>query len=211
VNSLRKSRPGEVHCIEPLPGNYAILKEAAEALKWDAVGLTVTHAAVASTDGSTLFPKDVGNGQEDVSLSDCDKDDSADCEKVSVYSLSTYYEKYVTHQGRINILLIDVEGYDFEVLFGAGPVLDVTDYLEFEYHNKGPWKRYDITNAIRLLDSKGFTCYWRGEGKLWQITECMHDTYSEWHNWSNVACVHRSQSVLSTIMENTFLKTISMS
>jgi hypothetical protein len=48
-----------------------------------------------------------------------------------MYSLDSYVEKFVKSKGPINILNIDVEGWDFEVLFGASSVLDRTYYVEF--------------------------------------------------------------------------------
>ena len=79
-----------------------------------------------------------------------------------MYSLETYVKNHVKDQGPINILSIDAEGYDFDVMFGAGSVLDRTEYLEFEYHREGNWGHYHLPTAIRLLDGKGFTCYWAG-------------------------------------------------
>eukprot|EP00985_Skeletonema_marinoi_P017563 scaffold9675_cov143-Skeletonema_marinoi.AAC.5 len=65
-----------------------------------------------------------------------------------MFSLEDYVAKYVKGRGPINILQIDGEGYDFDVLFGAGSVLDSTHYLEiFEY-------RYRLPDAVRLLDGK---------------------------------------------------------
>ena len=60
---------------------------------------------------------------------------------------------------------------------------------------------------MRLLDGKGFTCYWAGIKKLWRITDCYLDWY-DWHGWSNVACVHRSQIELVGIMEGLFNRTL---
>lgn len=83
-----------------------------------------------------------------------------------MFSLEDYVAKYVKGRGPINILQIDGEGYDFDVLFGAGSVLDSTHYLEFfEY-------RYRLPDAVRLLDGKGFTCYWSGENRLCRISGC---------------------------------------
>ena len=54
-------------------------------------------------------------------------------------SLQTYVDKFLKSKGPINILFIDVEGFDFDVLFGAGTVLDRTQYLGFEFHAIGAW------------------------------------------------------------------------
>ena len=71
-----------------------------------------------------------------------------------------------------SIFYLYVEGYDFDVLFGASSVLDRNHYLEFEYHEQGNWGKLHIQDAVRLLDGKGFTCYWAGKNKLWRISGC---------------------------------------
>ena len=127
-----------------------------------------------------------------------------------MYSLQTYVNNFVKSTGPINILSIDVEGFDFDVLFGAGDVLDRTQYLEFEFHKVGNWAKYRVMDAVNLLDGKGFTCYWLGsKERLWRLTECDHPPfYNVFRDWSNVACVHRSQEELASIMENIFLDTV---
>ena len=59
--------------------------------------------------------------------------------------------------GPVNILQIDVEGFDFDVLFGASSVLDRTLFLEFEYHSAGNWNGLHLQDAIKLLNGKGET------------------------------------------------------
>jgi hypothetical protein len=48
-------------------------------------------------------------------------------------SLQAYVDKFVKSKGPINILSIDMEGFDFDVLFGAGTVPD-RSYLPFYSH-----------------------------------------------------------------------------
>lgn len=38
---------------------------------------------------------------------------------------------------RVNVLLIDVEGFDFDVLQGGSTTLRNTEYVEFEFHKVG--------------------------------------------------------------------------
>jgi FkbM family methyltransferase len=198
---------GEVHCVEPLPSTVRALKNSSQVLGYEEEGLVITQAAISSSDGIAFFPNPPP-GNELGNLAACEVS-KVGCSEVPMYSLETYVETYVQNQqGPINVLSIDVEGFDFDVLFGAGSVLDRTEYLEFEYHIFGTWKNYHITDAVRLLDGKGFTCYWAGREKLWRITNCyINDLYS-WHNWSNMACVHRSQVELADIMENIFTETV---
>ena len=39
-------RTGEMHCIEPMPGTYAVLKQASENLKLGDQGFIVSYAAI---------------------------------------------------------------------------------------------------------------------------------------------------------------------
>jgi hypothetical protein len=149
------------------------------------------------------------DGQENLGIHDqraCQH--PSDCKKVPLYSADSYFDEFVQSKGPVNMLLIDVEGWDFDVLFGASSVLERTQYLEFEYHFKGPWGRYHLPDTVRLLDHKGFTCYWAGKHKLWRITGCHFDVYNTYHDHSNVACVHRTYEKLAERMENLFLATI---
>ena len=136
-------------------------------------GLVFTHAAIASANGFVNFPN-AGVGTEHLGIGHCNGASGGqyNCVEVPVYSLDNYVDKYVKGNGPINILSIDVEGYDCDVLFGATSVLDRTHYLEFEYHEQGNWGKLHIQDAVRLLDGKGFTCYWAGKNKLWRISGC---------------------------------------
>eukprot|EP00978_Attheya_sp_CCMP212_P011920 scaffold29623_cov46-Attheya_sp.AAC.2 len=115
------------------------------------------------------------------------------CESVDVFSLKTYVENFVqSTSSPINILSIDVEGFDFDVIFGASSkILDRVEYLEFEYNWMGSWGKQHLFDAVKLLDDHDFTCYWAGVDRLWRLTDCWL-SYYDMRTWSNVACVHHS-------------------
>jgi len=199
-------RKGEVHCVEPMPMTFQALENATQGLNLGDEGFVVTKAAISSRDGSVPFPKaNTRGGKAGSETSGLDSCKGDKCEKVPMFSLQTYVDKFVKSKGPINILSIDVEGFDFDVLFGAGTVLDRTQYLEFEFHAIGAWVKYHLTDIVGLLDGKGFTCYWAGNDRLWRITGCLHEIYATAHGWSNVACVHRSYTKLAKNMESKFL------
>ena len=150
-----------------------------------------------------------GAGTEHLGIHDCDAN-GASCVEVPLYSLESYVTQFVRSPGPIDVLAIDVEGWDFDVLFGAGAVLDRVRYLEFEYHVAGHWEKLSLPTAVELLDAKGFTCYWAGERRLWRVTRCDFEVYHKWHGWSNLACVHWSQRELATKMEDLFLDTLAV-
>lgn len=131
-------RRGEMHCVEAMPANFQLLHTASQVLGLDSEQFVVVNAALAARSGAAKFP-DGAAGKEDLQLTQCaqSKEFQERCAEVDMYSLSDYVEKFVQSKGPINSLSIDTEGLDFEVLFGAGPVLDRTMYLEFEYHNTG--------------------------------------------------------------------------
>jgi len=116
-------------------------------------------------------------GTETCGLQGCFKGVKHTYVEVEMYSLDSYFEKFVKSKGPINVLAIDTEGWDFDVLFGASSVLDRTYYLEFEYHVIGirgcsPKLPPRIFGIEREHTSQG----WRGEvrriqsenGKFWQ-------------------------------------------
>eukprot|EP00547_Thalassionema_nitzschioides_P007172 CAMPEP_0194218232 /NCGR_PEP_ID=MMETSP0156-20130528/23286_1 /TAXON_ID=33649 /ORGANISM="Thalassionema nitzschioides, Strain L26-B" /LENGTH=340 /DNA_ID=CAMNT_0038947513 /DNA_START=241 /DNA_END=1263 /DNA_ORIENTATION=- len=206
-------RSGEMHCVEPMPSTSNALSSTTTALGLDQ-GLDqfrVFKAAISSSNGIVKFPSPDSPlgffGLEIARVDTCDEKPET-CKDVPMFSLQTYVNNFVKSTGPINILSIDVEGLDFDVLFGAGDVLDRTEYIEFEYHVVGHWFNYHLMDAVRLLDGKGFTCYWAGKEKLWRITGCYHDYYNTFKGWSNVVCAHRSQHKLATKMETLFLKTL---
>ncbi|KAK1738599.1 SAM-dependent methyltransferase, partial [Skeletonema marinoi] len=202
-NVVFPQRKGEMHCIEPMPSTFSELHRAGDKLGLKSKGMVFTHAAISSTSGAVNFPN-ISIGMEASSIGDCNSGTGKNCVEVRMFSLEDYVAKYVKGSGPINILQIDVEGYDFEVLFGAGSVLDSTHYLEFEYHRDGKWGNLHLQDAVRLLDGKGFTCYWSGENRLWRISGCYFEHYNYFRGWSNVACVHRSQKILYDRMEKVF-------
>ena len=134
-------RKGEVHCIEPMINNYQLIKKASSTLGFDSTQFVVVQAAISSRDGNVKFPN-LRQGTENGKIEFCDQycnstiQDNC-CPDVNMYSLESYVDKFVTSKGPINVLSIDTEGQDFDVLFGAGSVLDRTYYVEFEYHIDG--------------------------------------------------------------------------
>uniref|UniRef100_A0A7S2PPD5 Methyltransferase FkbM domain-containing protein n=1 Tax=Leptocylindrus danicus TaxID=163516 RepID=A0A7S2PPD5_9STRA len=219
-----KVRSGsEMHCVEPMPMTHAVLQQAANSLGLVDDGFRVANYAISKTSGTALFPTaNLGNksgedyqrvkvGTENKGLDSCAKlsveRQKEACQEVAILSLDEYVSKHVASQGPIHMLSIDVEGYDFDVMLGGREALKRTHYVEFEYNWMGSWRHQHLEETIQMLDEDGFTCYWAGKDKLWRITDCWKDYYDK-HNWSNVACVSRSQVELASRMENLFLQTL---
>ena len=203
----------QVHCIEPMPSTYQALSQSAKQLQWDAQGLIVTHAAISKSNGTIPFPSGKA-GRENLGIANCDghEADGVNCVNVDMFSLDTYVQKFVHHDGPIDFLSIDVEGFDIDVILGGPSTLKRVHYLEFEYNWMGSWKNQKLSETIRLLDETfNFTCYWPGyDGNIWRITDCWLDYY-DLHFWSNVACVNRGVEQMKDVaedMERLFLETL---
>jgi hypothetical protein len=75
-------------------------------------------------------------------------------------------------------------------------------YLEFEYHSVGRWVSSSLQDAIELLDSMGYDCYWAmNSGKLVRLTGCWSDSYHR-KKFSNLACVSRKEDETLQFMES---------
>lgn len=219
------SQHGKVYCIEPMPSTMQSLQRTLNAtpgLYSDHIVLT--NAVMSNTTGTSLFPNGI-SGEEGSSLGDCSggkekNASSANCVSVPAYRLDDFYQQEIisnAHDQDIDILLIDAEGYDYEVIQGSKETLTRVKYLTFEVNLNHNWLRHSLVELIETTLSD-FTCYWAGKGKLWRITNCLggdtdigkalKKTY-EFHSWSNVACVRTTEVGLAKIMEHTFLnKTI---
>ena len=209
---------GSVYCIEPMPTTAQNLMSSAKNLGWDNQ-LFVTHAAISNKVGSAYF--EVSNalvGEENKGLGTCElaakvnpEAFKKNCKKVDVYTLDYYMDNISNEKSDslIDLLSIDVEGYDFDVMIGGQKTLPRTKYLEFEYNWMGAWANQELIDAIKMLDSHHFTCYWAGMENLWRVDEsCWLDHYN-YHAWSNVACVNRNlDPLLAKRMEDLFLRTL---
>jgi FkbM family methyltransferase len=202
-----------VYCVEPVPATYQALKAAQESTGYGSKGLRVLQYALNNDQpGHTLF-SNATVGAEKQGLNKCDTRDGA-CESVKTSKLDTLLKEQDMADTRIDVLLIDVEGWDFEVLKGASKTLEQTAYVEFEYNWRGKWGEDQgnkpLLKAVTFLKYLDFTCYWPGkDGELWKLTGCWDKDYGGLY-WANVACVNRKLSLdLAVRMEEHFLSTIS--
>jgi FkbM family methyltransferase len=240
------ARIGEMHCFEPMPQTVGNLQRSVKRLGYDRLGFHVVPNAVSNKPGTVVFFTGNKAGIENIGIDNaCMSNTRMDpasrekvCKDVEVVTLKDYVETNIDKSSKsnneanaiIHHLSIDVEGYDVDVLFGAGPsVLKRVEYLEFEYNWMGSWKKQHLYDVIRMLDGKkhrpiynsnenndnadeyselSFTCYWAGKQRLWRITDCWMRFY-DIHTWGNVACVNRKLApMLAAKMEHVFLNTL---
>lgn len=201
---------GKVHCIEPMPSTVRDLENTLRESQYED-SVVVTHAAMSNYSGTARFPTNK-SGSEANSLKDCEGDsgnNKHNCMEIPVYSLDDYLHSQgiASSNNPIDILLIDAEGFDYEVLQGASETLNRVRYLIFEVHIDGNWMKHSLVETIDNV-LQDFTCYWAGKNRLWRITNCMNSSIKElyeYKSWSNVACVHQRETELANIMETTFL------
>eukprot|EP00543_Licmophora_paradoxa_P011052 CAMPEP_0202476622 /NCGR_PEP_ID=MMETSP1360-20130828/93515_1 /ASSEMBLY_ACC=CAM_ASM_000848 /TAXON_ID=515479 /ORGANISM="Licmophora paradoxa, Strain CCMP2313" /LENGTH=1218 /DNA_ID=CAMNT_0049103835 /DNA_START=54 /DNA_END=3708 /DNA_ORIENTATION=+ len=205
-SDLNNTREVEFHCVEPLPVNIRALEQSNTALGLEKWGFYTHHYALSNQSGSVPFPVNDVVGEEALGIDACIKPDVKDsdaeskCEDVAMFTLDEFSHNHIP-KGIIDVLLIDVEGYDFLVLKEGKDTLSRTRYLEFEYHGIGPWVDQKLEDAVSFLDDLGFTCYFLGQGRLFRLTGCWIDNF-EIHRWSNVGCVHRLERHWLAIMES---------
>ena len=114
---------------------------------------------------------------------------------------------------RVDVLSIDVEGWDALVLEGARGLLSSksVELLEFEYHSVGMWSasqptqdRRSLKTTVSALKEHGYSCFFEGKttpamvalsGNSW----C--DEY-EFRKVGNVVCAH-APPVVKVLMERT--------
>jgi FkbM family methyltransferase len=215
--AIDEPRQGVVHCFEPMPTTVVRLQESSKYLGYDKKGYKVVHAAVDNEVGKVFFPASAKSGVENLGIDTCIKQQKTSADEalrtctveVEVLTLNKYVKENIPGDGPIHILQIDVEGYDNNVLLGAGKeVLERVEYLEFEYNWMGPWKNQHLYDTIEMLDELDFTCYWTGRRRLWRITGCWQ-LYFDIHAWSNISCANRRRvPILANMMEHLFQQTL---
>ena len=107
----------------------------------------------------------------------------------------------IPRASQIDILLIDAEGYDALVIKGSKLLLKkkAVRCLIFEYHKVIPWSDMLLETTIQEIHSFGYDCFFEGQSRLWRISgECWHSLY-EFHQWSNVMCLLKTDVWLKSI------------
>ena len=118
-------------------------------------------------------------------------------EKLTVDVLVQRHDE--TSNGTIDVLVVDVEGFDEEVLHGARRTLNRTRVVEFESNGR---RALAIVNWLN--HNYNFSCFWNGGGAVHEAHlapvegQCSFGVRSKF--WSNVVC-SRDPTVLP-IMES---------
>eukprot|EP00421_Protoceratium_reticulatum_P001006 CAMPEP_0168371178 /NCGR_PEP_ID=MMETSP0228-20121227/7640_1 /TAXON_ID=133427 /ORGANISM="Protoceratium reticulatum, Strain CCCM 535 (=CCMP 1889)" /LENGTH=323 /DNA_ID=CAMNT_0008384063 /DNA_START=167 /DNA_END=1134 /DNA_ORIENTATION=- len=124
-------------CVEPMPTTTKVLRDVGNELGYnESVNYHVVQAAVVqeANPGQTIQMKLVEAGNEGSTLGAKD----GTMAKVPAMTLDGIVATFGLH--RIDMLHIDVEGWDPDVLFGGKRILESTRYMMFEVHR-------DIANS----------------------------------------------------------------
>ena len=187
--------PAVVHCIEPLPANYRTLQRAQSELRYSE--LKVVQLALSNESGSVDMASRTRPGLEHLGIGSVFRGDEQR-ESVAVSTLDAYAGGF----DRIDVLSIDVEGFDPLVLQGGDGLLrrGSVRYLEFEVNAAGRWRTTRLKDVIRFLDRRDYECFFEGKGRVWPLSgSCWHWRYDHWTAWSNVVCVRRGDEWLATL------------
>jgi FkbM family methyltransferase len=136
--SRRINRNAMVYCIEPMPSTFMALQNAANATGW-AAQLKVLQLAIDNQEPSTVpFPEASPEnlGFEKQAIGKC-KEKVHSCVPVETQRLDLMMNNQQLSGKRVHIMLVDVEGFDFEVLKGGNTTLHNTEYVEFEFNWRG--------------------------------------------------------------------------
>jgi FkbM family methyltransferase len=136
--SRRIKRNAIVYCIEPMPSTVIALQNAANATGW-ADQLKVVQLAIDNKEPSTVAfpePSPENLGFEKQTIGSCKKRRDR-CVPVETQRLDLMMSNQQLSGKRVHVMLIDVEGFDFEVLKGGNTTLHNTEYVEFEFNWRG--------------------------------------------------------------------------
>ena len=104
-----------------------------------------------------------------------------------------------------SVLSIDTGGWEVLALLGAARTLSNSKlhYVEFEYHNVGMWKRFELQPIVDYMYNLGFDCFWTSHnGELLRLSGCSFDKVD---CRSNIVCSRRDtlwNSVMSSAETN---------
>lgn len=159
-SSVKVGTTGKIFSIEPNPKIFEFLLDNINFNKIN--NIKTFNIALGDSDGEINFSDKVSDVVNSVV-----KDSSGI--KVKITTL----DKLLSNQERINLLKIDVQGYDKFVFLGASNILKKTDCIHFpvineHYQNFG----YTYKEIFEILKDSGFQIYgFTKNQKMWKMKE----------------------------------------
>jgi len=185
-------------CVEAVPKTVKHLEMARARLGYDSEGapgvLHILHAAgvAQSTPGQTIPFSDAPVGFEGAGVSATGQGQKFGTVDVPAKTVDDLVEEYKFP--RVDVLIVDTEGHDPAVLFGASKALESTRYVQFEVHRdivNTAWANTTLFSVVQYLSNKGMDCYIAGnDGRTPSLTRCWNPQ-QEAPGMKNVVCVNR--------------------
>lgn len=153
---------GSVHAIEAHPRTFAFLRE---------------HVAMNGLSNVALYNVALGASSGEICVSDLRTDDGNHVAADGISVAQGRLDDLLCHVGKVNLLKVDVEGYEKFVFQGAARILAASDAVLFEsweshYRKFG----YCSDDVLSLLRSAGFVILQESGG-----------------SWAPIASGHRSE------------------
>ncbi len=147
IGAKAVGKKGKAYCFEPEPGNYQLLKEN---LILNKVTNAVLEPLAVGAKKATMQLQIEKNSIGTHSLLQRQTKSIERQVEVKVIKLDDYF---TSKHDTVDVLKIDVEGYEPFVLKGAENVLKQVQYLFFEYSKADVVSSYGIDKMVKQLDS----------------------------------------------------------
>lgn len=155
---------GQVVAVDPQP--YNCEKMIVNAAENGFSNLTVVCAAAGSADTTVLLRGQSRSDKARLTLAGEGVNDVGVPFEAPVVRLDTLAARRGVE--KVRILKIDAEGYEREILIGAGDLLDRIDNVVFECLPETP--AHEVEGATGILEARGFS-FWQVDGSPWSMGE----------------------------------------
>lgn len=143
LHFFQKHKPSSMICVEPSPRNLSVLKKNVQN---NAVPATVLEGVISESPGEMKFELSVESNAGHIGESGV---------PVRAFSMDEVLAK--TPDKRIDVLKIDVEGYEETLLRVNNSWLDAVGFIMIEFHDRFPGMTVDKEGLVAILQEKGFT------------------------------------------------------
>ncbi len=143
LHFFQKHKPSKVICVEPSPRNLALLRQNVSV---NALPATVLEGVISESPGAVKFEIAVESNAGHIGESG-----------VPVRAFSMEEVLAETPNRKIDVLKIDVEGYEETLLRVNNSWLDEVGCIMIEFHDRFPGMTVDKDGLIAILKQKGFS------------------------------------------------------
>lgn len=141
----------QYHLFEPDPQNFARLEKKIKTVVDDNIDVIPNQFGLGSSNENLPFYDKINTNGNGTFLKGVNQKPD---EVIEVRRLDTYAKEHnISH---IDFLKIDVEGFEMEVIKGAGELLHNIDYVQFEYGGDYKKANLSIRDVLKHLIDYGF-------------------------------------------------------